>query len=88
MYALRYAPEELPTGFFTEEEYFKNTGGRTRASLIEATLHDDPVVPEADDHTMTVSEGLNAEQLLDVLKRDLGVGSEIWNDRSNQIGSS
>lgn len=73
IYALRYAPEELPTGFFTQEEYFRNTGGQTSTGLVEVTLHDEAVVPAAEDHTVTAPEDLDAGRLLDVLKQDLGV---------------
>ena len=73
IYALRYAPEELPTGFFTQEEYFRNTGGPMSTGLVEATLHHEPVAPAAADHKVFASEGLDAGRLLDVLKQDLGV---------------
>lgn len=87
VYALRFAPDKLPTGFLTEEEYLGQREQK-RINLVEATLHENPLIPEADDHTTTVPECFNAEQLLDVLKRDLGVRNEIRNHRYNRVKSS
>lgn len=76
VYALRFAPHELPTGFITEEKYFRNREQK-RINLVEATLHGNSPILEADDHAVDRSECFNAEQLLDVLKRDLGMRNEI-----------
>ena len=72
VYALRFAPDELPTGFLTEEEYLR-AREQKRINLVEATLHENPPMPEADDQATTVPECFNAEQLLHVLKQDLGM---------------
>ena len=82
VYALRFASDKLPTGFITEEEHFRDRE-RKRISLVEATLHDNLVMSEADDHAKTAPECFNAEQLLNVLKRDLGLGDEFRNHRYN-----
>ena len=80
VYALRFAPDELPTGFLTEEEYLRGREQK-RINLVEATLHENPLVPEADDHATNVPECFNAEQLLHVLKQDLGMRREMRNFR-------
>lgn len=80
VYALRFAPAELPTGFLTEEKYFRDREQK-RIKLVEATLYENSPTMEADDQATTVPECFNAEQLLDVLKRDLGIRNGIRNDR-------
>ena len=80
VYALRFAPDELPTGFITEENYLRNREQK-RKNLVEATLHNNSPILEADDHAADTPECFNAEQLLDVLKRDLGMRNEVRNYR-------
>lgn len=75
VYALRFAPDKLPTGFLTEEKYLRNREQK-RINLVEATLHEPSSTLDADDHATTVPECFNAEQLLEVLKQDLGMRNE------------
>jgi hypothetical protein len=71
IYALRYAPDALPTGFITEETYFGNSRPKMRIEEIEAILqHHDNVNGQ---ETSDGSEGLNPKRLEEVLKRDLDV---------------
>lgn len=87
VYALRFSPDELPTGFVTEMEHFR-VREQSRINLVEATLHENQSMPEADDHAMNVPECFDAERLLDVLKRDLRMRSESRNHRYRRIGFS